>query len=138
MNDGKIEKAFRDANFWGNDNIYFLGMILPTATQHLLLGVFANAKLKSMLINKMEKGIGIIPLNQFSGRPEPDKIQFISDDNIESVTFKSGGLFWYKKIMITLKTSEKIAFKVTKRNMAIKKHRENVNRFINLYSDANN
>lgn len=54
MNDEKIINAFKQANFWGNNNLYFSGAILPTIGDYLAFGVFANMNLSYIAIKKMK------------------------------------------------------------------------------------
>lgn len=134
MNDEKIINAFKEANFWGNDNLYFSGAVLPTTGQYVVFGVFANISLNFLIINKNEQGIGIIPIDQISGKPRVEQLLVINNANINSVTFNKAGLFWYKNINIISKSNEAISFKVQKNVLTIKNHKINLQKFIESYS----
>lgn len=134
MNDEKIINAFKQANFWGNNNLYFSGAILPTIGDYLAFGVFANMNLSYIAINKNENGIGIIPIDQISNKLLIDKILIITNENIKNVSLNNAGFLWYKEISIISKNNELIKFKVQKKVLTIKKHKDNLQNFINLYS----
>lgn len=133
MTDEKIINAFKEANFWGKENLYFCGTILPSKIQYAAFGVFANINLSFIIINKNENGIGIIPIDQVSGKPLIEKVLIIPNQSISNISFEKAGLFWYKTINIISKNNESISFKTQKNVLTVKSHKPNLQKFIELY-----
>ena len=135
MTDEKVINYLKEANLLGNNNEYFMGAILPNLKNQAMFGYFAGLfqDFSGYIINQTESGIGIIPLNNISGKPMINNACFLPQSNIMNVNIQKGGLFFYKKISITDTNNQTITFKVVKKVLTIKKHKENLRNFIMRY-----
>ncbi|MEE3342583.1 MAG: hypothetical protein VZS44_00650 [Bacilli bacterium] len=137
LNDEKVLEVIGQANLLKNTNYYFSGTVMPTPAQYALLGVFSNLlkEVSGYIINYTEEGIGIIPINNMSGKPMIDNAYFIPNSSIQKVEINKGGLFFYKKITIVDNNNQSISFKVVKNVLPMKKYKENLEAFIQAYSN---
>ena len=137
LNDEKVLEILGQANLLKNTNYYFSGTVMPTPAQYALLGVFSNLlkEVSGYIINYTEEGIGIIPINNMSGKPMVDNAYFLPNSSIQKIEISKGGLFFYKKITIVDNNNQSISFKVVKNVLPMKKYKENLETFIQAYSN---
>lgn len=137
LNDEKVLEILGQANLLKNTNYYFSGTVMPTPAQYALLGVFSNLlkEVSGYIINYTEEGIGIIPINNMSGKPMVDNAYFLPNSSIQKIEISKGGLFFYKKITIVDNNNQSISFKVVKNVIPMKKYKENLEAFIQAYSN---
>ena len=137
LNDEKVLEILGQANLLKNTNYYFSVTVMPTPAQYALLGVFSNLlkEVSGYIINYTEEGIGIIPINNMSGKPMVDNAYFLPNSSIQKIEISKGGLFFYKKITIVDNNNQSISFKVVKNVIPMKKYKENLEAFIQAYSN---
>ena len=63
MKDEKAIQYLKDANFWGNENLYFYTFAPQSFTKYESIYGLNSLSIKYFLINSNENGIGIIPFD---------------------------------------------------------------------------
>ena len=142
-----VEELFKKVNCFGNEYNYCFGAAIPQSVLSTTLlstggaigGLIAHNiqknKLHSFIVNKYEKGICLIPLysdDKSNTLMDLDGYIDINNEEIASITIKFADISW-KKVTITLKDERKIIMNVIKNNKAFKWHKNNFQRFIELY-----
>lgn len=139
----KIEEYIKQAKCYGKYNYCFTAQM---QNKKDLLLVFGGAfggvlsyKLKEKepvgyILNKNEKGIGIIPIVKKDKKQEVavQKLLFLNNEDIEKVIIKNNGL-GFKLIKILMKDKTEFKFKMSKRIKNIDYHEANLNKFIECY-----
>ena len=136
MTDEKIINSLRQANLLMENNNYFIGVIIPSKGKQILFGSLSyfSKEFNGYIINQTESGIGIIPLSNVTGQPMIDMAYFLPQNNIVNVSIKKGSLLFYKKITITDINNQIISFNVQKKVLTVKKHKENLEKFLLKYN----
>ena len=84
MKDEKVINYLKEANFWGNENLYFYTPASPKiSSQENIYGTDALG-IKYYLINKNENGIGIIPFD-LTAKSINNLIKFIPNSEIAGI-----------------------------------------------------
>ena len=150
----KVKELFEKVDFIGEENcfIYALTNTQKPAPSGLLGGMVAgmeaaqkNRGWSGYLINKTEKGIGLIPLKSKSTFvikpenmiPQLDKFILIDNGNIESVKIKKLGFISpvAKTVDIKIKNDEDFNLVVRNKEKLIPYHEENFAKFIEIYKN---
>lgn len=134
LNDENIINLLRQVNLLGYNNYYFVGKVVPSVGNQILFGVFSQfiKDFSGYIINQNENGIGLIPVNNMTGKPMLDLVYFLPKNNIAKVEVKNCFIF-YKKITIIDMQGQSICFNVARKEFGIKMHRPNVDFFLSIY-----
>ena len=141
----KLEEYIKQANCYGEYNYCFtaqmedkLGLFLLGSMGGALGGALAS-KLKSKdaigyILNKNEKGIGIIPIVEENKkqRVAAERLVFLGNNDIDKVIIKNDGI-GFRLIKIVMKDKSKFGFKMAKKIKNIDYHEKNLNKFIECY-----
>lgn len=139
----KIEKYVKEANCYGEYNYCFIVEKEDTITDAILMcfgaigGAISGAKKAkgrtSYILNKNEKGIGIIPIKKIdkTQKVEINKTIFLKNEDIEKVKIKYDTIG--KLIKIKMKDKTKYGFKTFIKIKNIPYHEENLKKFMEYY-----
>ena len=135
LNDNNVVNALKEANLLKEKNYYFSSVIMTTLKEQILYGQLSRLiqDFSGYIINYTSEGVGVLPLSIASNKPLTKFACFIEKSNIQKVEISKGGLFFYKKITIVTCDNEVISFKVVKNVLPLKKHKENLQRFVDDY-----
>ena len=135
LNQENILKGLEEAHLLRNENHYFTSYVTPSVGQVAVLGVFANLlnTFSGYVINVTEDGLGILPINNQTGKFAIEHGVMMPFESVTKVEAKKG-FFAYKKINIVFNNNEGISFKVVKRVLPNPNHLENVNYFLNKFN----
>lgn len=143
-----VEDLFKRVNCFGNEYNYCFGAAVSQSVLSVTLLSMGGAigglleanrqknKLHSFIVNKYEKGICLIPLyldNKDVTYMDIDGYIDLKNEEIESVKIKSVDFSW-KKVTITLKDERKYGMHVIKKNKAFPWHKDNFQKFMDVYS----
>ncbi len=84
MKDEKVIKYLKEANFWGNENLYFYTPASPKASKQENIYGLDALTIKYYIINKNENGIGIIPFD-ITAKSIKNLIKFIPNSEISGI-----------------------------------------------------
>jgi len=141
-----VEEYLKNANCYGKYNYYFICYVDSEIS--LLLGLIGallnirqnkisqNKKVVGCILNQTDIGIYLIPIIPATLTPDkPDQInkQFIKQEDIAKITIKKEN-YYNRKIIISLNNNQKIILRTKKRIKHTAYHKENLNKFIKLYS----
>lgn len=138
----KLEEYFKKVNCYGNDNCCFICNTMPSSLFLSMFGALGgvisvkkNKNVMGYLLNKNENGICLIPIvvdTITKNKVDIDNYIFIKNEDIEKVIIKNEEI-GFKKITIILKDKTKYVLKVSKRIIKLDYHKENLDRFIEMY-----
>ncbi len=139
----KTEKYVKEANCYGEYNYCFIVEKEDTITDAILMcfgaigGAISGAKkakgITSYILNKNEKGIGIIPIEK-NGKEQcvaTSKALFLKNEDIDKVKIKYDTIG--KLIKIKMKDKTKYGFKTFIKIKNIPYHEENLKKFMEYY-----
>lgn len=139
----KIEEYLKQANCYGEYNYCFTVQPEDSISDAILMcfgaiggaiaGVRKSKGTIGYIINKNEKGIGIIPIEKIGKEQKiaPTKTIFLKNEDIDKVSIKYNTIG--KLIRIKMKDKTKYGFKTAKKIKNIDYHEENLNKFIKCY-----
>lgn len=133
--DKKTCEILNEVNSWGDTLLYFRGVVIPIFEDYILYETLNKiiAKISGYIIYQTEKGIGIIPLDNFSAEPILDDVVFIPQEKVKEVIIRTGIFSSNKKIIITTSKRQAISFKVDNSVILNETYEKNINLFIAKY-----
>lgn len=102
MKEEKIIQYLKNANFWGNENIYFYTVACEKLSKNESVYDLDVLSIKYYIVNRNENGIGIIPFNEL-GKSIKNLITFIPNSDIKEVYIEDYKFLFFipgKKLII--------------------------------------
>lgn len=133
-----LEEYFRKVGCLGRYNYCFVCSV-PTNNMFgavgVLISVKKNKNVMGYLLNKIPRGICLIPIMAKSlvkNEIDREKFVFISEENIRKVTVKNDGI-GVKRITILTTDGEKYVMNASKTVAKQPYHKENLDKFTEIY-----
>lgn len=106
MKDEKIIQYLKDANLWGENNLYFFTMAPGKSSAYENFYGLNELEIKYYIVNKNENGIAIIPFDE-TLKSIKQLITIIPHENIKEVyTEEYKFMFFLKGNRLIIKTNE--------------------------------
>ncbi len=106
MKDEKIIQYLKDANLWGENNLYFFAMAPNSFSNQKSIYGTKQMEIKFYIVNENENGIAIIPFDE-TLKSIKQLITIIPHENIKEVyTEKYKFMFFLKGNRLIIKTNE--------------------------------
>lgn len=106
MKDEKIIKYLKDANLWGENNLYFFAIAPASFSNQESIYGLNVLRVKYCIVNKNENGIGIIPFDE-TLKCINQLITTIPHANIKEVyTEKYKFMFFISGVRLIIKTND--------------------------------
>lgn len=139
-----VENLFKRINRFGNEYNYYFGTFKPQSPLPIALGAVGGLieaarqknNVSGYFINKNEREICLIPVITDDNRIiqiDIDGYIDIKPEDIKNIKIKNED-FIYKRITITLNDKTKYVMTTAKKIKGSDYHKENVKRFIEMYS----
>lgn len=133
--DEKTCSILNEVNSWGNTLLYFRGVVIPPLGDYILYETLnkSSGSISGYIINQTDKGIGIIPLDDFAADPMLDDVVFIPQEKVKEVIIRTGIFSSVKKISIVTSKSQAISFKIDNKVILSEVYKRNINAFLAKY-----
>lgn len=139
-----VENLFKRINRFGNEYNYCFGTFIPPSALPIVLGAVGGLieaarqknNVSGYFVNKNEREICLIPVITDDNRVmqiDIDGYIDIKPEDIRNIKIKNEN-FIYKRITITLNDKTKYVMTTAKKIKGSNYHKENVKRFIEMYS----
>lgn len=139
-----VENLFKRINRFGNEYNYCFGTFIPPSALPIVLGAVGGLieaarqknNVSGYFVNKNEREICLIPVITDDNRVmqiDIDGYIDIKPEDIRNIKIKNED-FIYKRITITLNDKTKYVMTTAKKIKGSDYHKENVKKFIEMYS----
>ena len=139
-----VENLFKRINRFGNEYNYCFGTFVPQSALPIALGTVGGLieaarqknNVSGYFVNKNEREICLIPVITDDNRVmqiDIDGYIDIKPEDIKNIKLKNEAII-YKRITITLNYKTKYVMTTAKKIKGSNYHKENVKRFIEMYS----